>query len=121
MTNDLRLRALSGSRPQALVKEIALLKSLTLAGALVAAALTFGAGPASAASFGNQSQVAETATAPVETVQYGYGYRRGYYGRRFYGPRRYYGPRRFYGGPVYGPRRFYGRPYGYGPRPFYRY
>ncbi len=92
-----------------------MLKSLTLAGALVAAALTLGTTSASAASFGDQSQVAGAASVPAEAVQYGYGYRRGYYGGRGYGPRR------FYGRPAYRPRRFYGRPYGYGPRPFYRY
>lgn len=93
-----------------------MLRMLALVAGLFVAGFAIAPQAASAAPVANGTQLATTSAAPVETVQYGYGYR-----RRFYGPRRFYGGprygRRFYGGP----RRFYGRPYGYGPRRFYGY
>lgn len=84
-----------------------MLKTLTLAGGLVLAGLTFAPQGAAAASFGNQADVASTASPGVELAQY-------YYYR---GPRRryrgYYGPRRGYYGRPYYRRGYYGRPYGY--------
>ncbi len=102
-----------------------MLRMLALVAGLFVAGFAFAPQTASAAPVANGAHLAGASTAPVETVQFGYGYgprrfyggpRRGYggprYGRRFYG-----GPRRFYGGP-----RGYGRPYGYGgPRRFYGY
>ncbi len=95
-----------------------MLKTLALAGGLVLASLTMAAGPSAAAPVANAQALGATTEAPVETVQYYRGYRRGYGHRRFYGPRRFYGRPHYRGRGYYRPRPFYGRPF-YGPRRYY--
>lgn len=85
-----------------------MLKTLTIAGGLLAASLSFAPQQASAAALGSGAALGDAVASSAETVQYGYGYghRRGYYG-----PRR--GYRRGFYGPGYGRRRFYRRRFGY--------
>ena len=87
------------------------------AAAIVGTALVGGASAQAAPVGAAASAPLAAAGAPIETVQWGYGYGPGY---GFYGPRPYYGPGPGYG--YYGPRR-YGppvvcrfRPSPWGPR-----
>jgi hypothetical protein len=93
-----------------------MIRRLFFIAALIFGAAGLGQTPASAAPVSQGQALAQTAAAPVETVQWRHGYRRHrywgpryHYRRHFYRPYGYYRPHRYY-------RRHWGyhRPWGYG-------